>query len=238
MWGGGWISPSSAYLFIAVYYLFIGVLNVSFPFIWNRLFPRFTRQRHSYVWGHGSHLQGPQMAQWYRICLSMQEKQETQVWSLNQEDPQEEEMATHSSMLAWKIACTEEPDGQLVRSKRVGHDWATEHAHTMPCRSQPLMQQSPGCLFRSLWQEPTSPVWAWNADLWYKRKLGLIVKYLKARERGSNEKPKHPLCRSHRTIYSGRPHGPQPNVSVIVLYVFFGLEEKSCLSDDAVFQPL
>ena len=64
----------------------------------------------------------------------------------------------------------------------------------------------------------------------YKRKLGLIVKYLKARERGSNEKQKHPLCPSHRTIYSGRPRGPQPNVSVIGLYMFFGLEKKAvCL---------
>ena len=35
--------------------------------------------------------------------------QETQVQSLGQEDPQEEEMATHSSILAWGIPWTEEP---------------------------------------------------------------------------------------------------------------------------------
>ena len=40
----------------------------------------------------------------------MQETQETQVQSLDQEDPQEEEMATHSSILAWDIPWTEEPD--------------------------------------------------------------------------------------------------------------------------------
>ena len=39
----------------------------------------------------------------------MQETQETQVWSLGQEDPLDEEMATHSSILAWKIPGTEEP---------------------------------------------------------------------------------------------------------------------------------
>ena len=39
----------------------------------------------------------------------MQEMQETQVWSLGQEDPQEEEMITCSSILAWKIPWTEEP---------------------------------------------------------------------------------------------------------------------------------
>ena len=35
--------------------------------------------------------------------------QETWVQSLGQEDPLEKEMATHSSILAWKIPCTEEP---------------------------------------------------------------------------------------------------------------------------------
>ena len=37
--------------------------------------------------------------------------QETQVQFLGQEDPLEEEMATHSSILAWRIPCTEEPGG-------------------------------------------------------------------------------------------------------------------------------
>ena len=37
--------------------------------------------------------------------------QETQVRSLGWEDPQEEEMATHSSILSWKISWTEEPGG-------------------------------------------------------------------------------------------------------------------------------
>ena len=52
--------------------------------------------------------------------------QETQVWSLGQEDPLEKEMATLSSTLAWKIPWTEEP-GRLYPwvSQRAGHDWAT-----------------------------------------------------------------------------------------------------------------
>ena len=42
---------------------------------------------------------------------------------LGQENPLEEEMATHSSILAWKIPCTEEPGGlQSMESQRVGHD--------------------------------------------------------------------------------------------------------------------
>ena len=45
----------------------------------------------------------------------MQETQETCVRSLGQEDPREEEMATHSSILAWKITRIEEPgEGAIV----------------------------------------------------------------------------------------------------------------------------
>ena len=55
--------------------------------------------------------------------------QETQVQSLGGEDPSEESMATHSSILAWRIPCTEEPGGlQSMGSQRVGHTLATEHA--------------------------------------------------------------------------------------------------------------
>ena len=37
--------------------------------------------------------------------------QETQVWSLGWEDPLEKEMATHSSIIAWRILWAEEPRG-------------------------------------------------------------------------------------------------------------------------------
>ena len=48
---------------------------------------------------------------------------ETQVRSLGWEDPLEKEMATHSSILAWKIPWTEEPGWLLsMVSQRVGHD--------------------------------------------------------------------------------------------------------------------
>ena len=49
--------------------------------------------------------------------------QETQVQSLSQEDPLEKGMATHFSVLAWKIPWAEEPGGlQTVGSQRVAHD--------------------------------------------------------------------------------------------------------------------
>ena len=49
--------------------------------------------------------------------------QKTQLQSLSREDPLEKEMATHSSILAWRIPRTEEPGGlQSTGSQRVGHE--------------------------------------------------------------------------------------------------------------------
>ena len=53
---------------------------------------------------------------------------ETMVQSLGREDPLEEEMATHFSILAWRIPWTEESKG----SKRVGRNWVTNtHTHSL-----------------------------------------------------------------------------------------------------------
>ena len=53
-----------------------------------------------------------------------QEPPEIQVQSLGREDPLWEEMATHSSILAWRIPWTEEPSRlQSIGSQRVGHNW-------------------------------------------------------------------------------------------------------------------
>ena len=52
--------------------------------------------------------------------------QEFRVRSLGVEDPLEKEMATHSSILVWRISWTEEPGGlQSMGLQTVGHDWAT-----------------------------------------------------------------------------------------------------------------
>ena len=51
--------------------------------------------------------------------------QETWLWFLGREDPLEKGMATHSSVLAWKIPWTGEPGGlQSTGSQRVRHDWS------------------------------------------------------------------------------------------------------------------
>ena len=53
-----------------------------------------------------------------------------EIWvqSLGREDPLEEEMAAHSSILAWRIPWTEEPGGLQSTGLKVGHA-ATEHTH-------------------------------------------------------------------------------------------------------------
>ena len=63
------------------------------------------------------------MAQWVKNLFAMQGTQEMPIGSLGQEDPLEEEVETHPSVLAWKILWTEKPGGlQSMGSLRVGLD--------------------------------------------------------------------------------------------------------------------
>ena len=58
-----------------------------------------------------------------QLVKNLPATQETQFWSLGWEDPLEEGMATHSSVLAWRIPWAEEPGGlQPMGSQGVGHD--------------------------------------------------------------------------------------------------------------------
>ena len=89
---------------------------------------------------------------------------------LGQEDPLEKEMATHSSILAWRIPWTEEPSMlQSLRLQRAGHDWAIKqqqqqslwgprpgvlraaHHLELPCTDR-LARQEPACSWVS-WQD-------------------------------------------------------------------------------------
>ena len=68
----------------------------------------------------------PWWLRWERICLPVPEMR---VPSLGREDPLEKEMATDSSILAWRIPWTEEPGGLQSRGGR--KEWIiTEHTHT------------------------------------------------------------------------------------------------------------
>ena len=58
-----------------------------------------------------------------QIVKNLPATQETQVRSLGQEDPPQKGMATHSSLLAWRILWTEEPGRlQSIGSQRVEHE--------------------------------------------------------------------------------------------------------------------
>ena len=58
-----------------------------------------------------------------QMVMNLPAMWETQVRSLGWEDPLEKDMATHSSILAWRISWTEEPGGlQSVESQKVTHD--------------------------------------------------------------------------------------------------------------------
>ena len=60
---------------------------------------------------------------WLKMVKNLPTMQETRVQSLGQEDLLEKEMATHSSILAWKIPWTEEPGRlQSMVSQRVRHN--------------------------------------------------------------------------------------------------------------------
>ena len=60
------------------------------------------------------------MAQLVKNLLPVQEMKEMRVRSLGQEDPLEKGMATHSSILAWRISWAEESSGQSMGSQRFG----------------------------------------------------------------------------------------------------------------------
>ena len=63
-----------------------------------------------------------------QVVKNLPPKQETQVRSLGREDPLEERMATHSSVLTREIPWTEEPGGATVHG--VAESDTTEHTHT------------------------------------------------------------------------------------------------------------
>ena len=77
---------------------------------------------HHYLYLQLTFIQG-QTALVAQMVKNLPAMQETQVQSLGEENPLEEEMATHFSILAWEIPWTEEPGGlQSTGSQKVGND--------------------------------------------------------------------------------------------------------------------
>ena len=94
-----------------------------------------------------------QVAQQIKNLPATQESQETRVQSLGQEDPLEEEMATRSNILAWRIPRTEETGRlQSMGSQRVRHDRGTKQAGKEKNSSSRGYQWKDKILKRSKWQ--------------------------------------------------------------------------------------
>ena len=98
---------------------------------------------------------------------------ETWVRSLGREDPLEEEMATQSSTLAWKIPWTEEPCRlQFMGSQRAGHDWVSSLHFTR------VLNQA-----TKSWGTPV--VWIWRSVGRWEGGWGKVVYFLQCWGPGS-----------------------------------------------------
>ena len=80
--------------------------------------------------------------------------QEMRVGFLSGEDPLEKEMATHSSILAWRIPWTEKPGGlQCMELQIVGHDWATKQQEQHICKPAAIVYK---CIILSSGKFPST----------------------------------------------------------------------------------
>ena len=78
------------------------------------------QEEYGSVWAQGGFSGGPSGKE--PVCQCWRQ---IQIQSLGQEDPLEEDVATYSSLLAWRIPWTEEPGGlQSIGWQRVRHDWS------------------------------------------------------------------------------------------------------------------
>ena len=87
----------------------------------------------------------------------MQKTQETWVWSLGREDPLEEGVVTHTSILAWRIPWTKEP-GRLQSTGRVSHNWS-DQAHAIGAQGYTRTKSGASKKEKSLTVITTSRYW-------------------------------------------------------------------------------
>ena len=100
----------------------------------------------------------------------MQEMQERWVWSLGEEDPLEEGMHTHSSILTWRIPRSKDPGGlQSMVLQRVRHDWS-DSAHTR------AVNRTPSYACEAIWKDTCQDVA--GGDLCVNRATGWFMLFL------------------------------------------------------------
>ena len=148
--------------------------------------------------------------------------QETRIRSLGWEDPLEMEMATHSSILAWRIPWTEEPGGlQSTGSQRVGHDWvislSLSYSYTMPEKA--MAPHSSTLAWKIPWTEEPGRLqsmesqrlrhnWATSLSLFtfmhWRRKWQPTPVFLSGESQGQGEPGGLPSMGSHRVGHNWR----------------------------------
>ena len=101
------------------------------------------RRNNWYFYWINNHYHTQQASLVAQMVKNLPARQETWVWSLGWEDPLEEGMATHSSILAYRIPWTEEPGGlQAMGLQRVRQDWATKDStEYITCNRASLLAQ-------------------------------------------------------------------------------------------------
>ena len=120
---------------------------------------------YGHVWDGVSPLLGFPGGSVVKNPRAMQEMKETWVWSLGWENPLEEGMVIHSSILAWRIPCPTEKLGRLqsIGSQRVRHNWSDlsrthtalypGHVTSLPQTPTPVVRHNPRDKFHrnTLW---------------------------------------------------------------------------------------
>ena len=127
---------------------------------------------------------------------------ETRVWALGQQDPLEKEVATHSTILAWRISWTEEPGGlQSMGSQRIGHNWAINVKCTkILCTTlRGILKNSDLSVLcpKLLWVR--APTWAW---------LTFLPSHVCPSRRVESSEAQSPSHVSVRHTASGTNRGP------------------------------
>ena len=110
-----------------------------------------------YKWWFDIHTHGVRASLVAQTVKNLPAMRETQVWSLGLEDPLEKVMATHSSILPWKIQWTEDPGGlQSMGLQRAGHDWVTNI-----WRVEMGKVMNMACMFPISWSVGWFTEWEW-----------------------------------------------------------------------------
>ena len=147
--------------------------------------------------------------------------QETWVRSLGGEGPVEKEMATHSSILAWKTSWMEKPGGlQSMESQRVGHDWVT---------SLTILPQTPFKIPSSWWKMGH---FNYQGILLFFWPHPVVCRIFVPRP---GIKPAPPCCGSSESEPVDHQESPQLPVHFILCYLFFPVHfKRKMVRDDLV----